>query len=115
MKIEEFIIRHIQKRLGEQKALLIYDPNGLYRDIVLAMAGDKVFVVNGSQSTISGREAALDAWCRLGQNGDEDLQLAEVENPAQGRIGSRDPDIDHGALRKTSSCASGGYFLVGRV
>lgn len=76
MKIQEFIAGHIKKRLDDRKALLVYDPDGLYRDIVIGPAGDSVAVIEAGKSTILGREAALNAWCRLGQKDDGKMRLA---------------------------------------
>ena len=49
MKIQKFISQHLQKRLGTHKSLVIYDPDGLYRDIVMKLPGDQVTVVDGSK------------------------------------------------------------------
>jgi len=75
MKIQEFIGNYLEKRLDDRKALLIYDPEGLYRNIIMALADDKITVVDGSASTIIGREKTLDAWCRLGQKDGDDMRL----------------------------------------
>lgn len=76
MKIQKFISQHLQKRLDDHKSLVIYDPDGLYRDIVMDLSGDQVTVVDGSTSTIVGRETAMEAWCRMGQADDENMRLA---------------------------------------
>lgn len=75
MKIQKFISQHLQKRLDAHKSLVIYDPDGLYRDIVMDLSGDQVTVVDGSASTIIGRETAMEAWCRM-QADDENMRLA---------------------------------------
>ena len=76
MKIQKFISLHLQKRLDAHKSLVIYDPDELYRDVVMELSGDKVTVVDGSASTIVGRETALEAWCQMGQADDENIRLA---------------------------------------
>ena len=76
MKIQKFISQHLQKRLDAHKSLVIYDPDGLYRDIVMELSGDQVIVVDGSASTIVGRETAMEAWCRMGQADDENMRMA---------------------------------------
>ena len=76
MKIQKFISQHLQKRLDVHKSLVIYDPDGLYRDIVMELSGDQVTVVDGSASTIVGRETAMNAWCRMGQTYDENMRMA---------------------------------------
>lgn len=76
MKIQEYLIKHIQNRLGDHKALLVYDPEGLYRDMVMGLAGDSVAVIDAGSSTILGRESAMEAWCRLVQDHEDKLRLA---------------------------------------
>jgi len=76
MKIQKFISQYLKNRLDLHKALVIYDPDGLYRDIVMGLSGDQVTVVDGSVSTIVGRETAMEAWCRMGQSDDENMRLA---------------------------------------
>ena len=65
MKIQKFISQHLKKRLKAHKSLVIYDPDGLYWDIVMELSDDQITVVDGSASTIIGRETAIDAWCRM--------------------------------------------------
>lgn len=62
MKIEDFLRNHFESRLVESDTLIIYDPLGLYREIVLDLNSDQCTVVDGSKSTIVGREAAMSAW-----------------------------------------------------
>ena len=76
MKIQKFISQYLQKRLDAHKSLVIYDPDGLYRDIIMELSDDEVTVVDGSASTIVGRETAIEAWCRMGQADDENMRLA---------------------------------------
>ena len=66
MRIQEYLEAHLKKRLDKHKALLVYDPEALYQDIVAGLASDVTMVIDGRQSTILGREAAMDAWCRIG-------------------------------------------------
>ena len=68
MRIQQFITEHIEKRLDDCKALVVYDPDHLYRDIVHGMAGDPIHVVDGADSTIAGREDALDIWREMGED-----------------------------------------------
>jgi PglZ domain len=76
MKIQKFIAQHLQKRLNTHKSLVIYDPDERYRDIVIGLSGDQIIVVDGSFSTIVGREKAMEAWCRMEQADDENVRLA---------------------------------------
>lgn len=73
MRIQDFIGKHFKKRLDECKSLVIYDPARIYREIALGLSSDDITVVDGSASTIIGREMALDAWCRLA--GADDARL----------------------------------------
>jgi len=75
MKIQTFIKRHLNRRLADDKTLVVFDPDGLYRSIVSRMASEKTVVVDGSESTILGRETAMTAWCRMGQSDDENIRL----------------------------------------
>jgi hypothetical protein len=60
MRIQHFITEHLEKRLDDCKALVVYDPDHLYRDIVHGMAGDPIHVVDGTDSTIAGRVRCAD-------------------------------------------------------
>ena len=75
MKIQEYIKAHLKNRLDKHKSLVIYDPDGLYKGIVEGLACGATTVIDGSKSTILGREDAMDAWCRLGKADDADLRL----------------------------------------
>lgn len=87
MKIQDFIAEHLKGRLEEARSLVVYDPEGRYHDLVLAMAEDRIAVVDGCPSTILGREAALDAWLRMGT--DDRLRLL-VYLPIPAPVSERD-------------------------
>ncbi len=61
MKIQEYIKAHLKTRLDKHKSLVIYDPDELYRGIVEEIASDVTTVIDGSKSSILGREDAMDA------------------------------------------------------
>ena len=65
MSIQEFIYDHLKKRLEKTVSLVIYDPDERYKEIVSSLAGDDCEVIDGTESTILGREHALDRWRRL--------------------------------------------------
>lgn len=65
MAIQDFIREQLRKRIEKTISLVVYDPEKRYRDIVHALASDDCQVIDGSESTILGREQALDAWRRL--------------------------------------------------
>lgn len=75
MKIQEFIETHLEKRLDKHKALVVFDPDELYQDIVAGLVSETTTVVDGRNSTIAGRENAMEAWCRLGKTDTEELRL----------------------------------------
>ena len=94
MKIEKFIHNHLAHRLARHKTLVVYDPAGLYRDIVCAMGDDQVTVVDGTDSTIIGREKAMEAWCKIGRTDDADLKLAvylPMDRPSRVKDRQRNP------------------------
>lgn len=68
MTIKKFIEEYICRRLDGVKSLIVYDPERRYVDIVLRMASDEISVVDGSKSTILGREEAMDIYRSLAEN-----------------------------------------------
>lgn len=75
MTIQEHIQKHILGRLDGLKSLVVYDPDRRYESIVCEMQSDGLSVINGSESTILGREQAMDVWCRLHGAGDEQHRM----------------------------------------
>lgn len=65
MTIQKFLAEYLRARLAKTTALVVYDPEKRYRDIVLGLAGGDCHVVDGSNSTILGREQALEIWRQL--------------------------------------------------
>jgi hypothetical protein len=65
MAIEDFIHDQLRKRVEKTVALIVYDPEKRYKDIVHELASDDCRVIDGSRSTILGREHALDTWRKL--------------------------------------------------
>lgn len=66
-RIEQIIQQHLEKRLQKHTVLVLYDPERRYRAIAKALANQNNHLVDGSESTITGREAAMEIWCRLGE------------------------------------------------
>jgi hypothetical protein len=94
MKILEYIENHLKKRLDKDKALVVFDPDGLYQDIVIGMADETTTVVDGRNSTIAGREKAMETWCRLGMADDDKLKLIiylPVRKPLNDRDRQKNP------------------------
>ena len=65
MKIEDFILDYFRKRLEKTIALVVYDSPRRYEKIIGNLKGEDCEVINASESTILGREKAIDAWCKL--------------------------------------------------
>ena len=94
MKIQEFIKIHLKNRLNKDISLVIYDPEELYRSIVEALASDVTTVIDGGNSTILGREDAMEVWCRLGKTDGEDSRLVvylPVKRPSNERERQKNP------------------------
>jgi len=75
MRIENFLHKHFTARLVDSETLVVYDPLGLYREIIAAMNSAHCTVVDGSDSTITGREAAMSTWLSLSTDKTGDARL----------------------------------------
>jgi len=75
MKIQEFIQNHLEKRLHQSPCLVVYDPERRYSRIVQNLAVQGCDVINGSASTIQGREQAMDAWRALAKSPENSKRL----------------------------------------
>jgi hypothetical protein len=68
MSIAEFIREIVLRpRLKQVGVLVVYDADSRYREQCFDLAGDKVRVVDTSESSIESREAALRALCEVSQ------------------------------------------------
>ena len=65
MKIFDYIQEQFRRRMESHTCLVIYDPAKRYRDLANGLAGEKVTVVDATDSIILGRERAMDAWVGL--------------------------------------------------
>src|SRR5688572_17740636 len=66
MKIREFIQDRFRQRLEERRALVVYDPEGRYRQLTLDINGGALTVVDAGSSIIQAREKAFAVWRELG-------------------------------------------------
>jgi hypothetical protein len=75
MTIETFIADHLRKRLADLQAFVVYDETKRYNDIVHSLANDTCTVVDGSASTILGREQAEAAFRGLASDDTKHLVI----------------------------------------
>jgi hypothetical protein len=66
MKIKDYIKDLLGRRLGTAECLVVYDPEGRYRDLTLALESSRCRVVDGSVGTIQSREEATAVWLQMG-------------------------------------------------
>lgn len=69
MSIAEFIQQKVlMPRLKKSSAgsLVVYDPQGLYRELCLSLASEKVRVVDAGESSLESREAAMRILLEMG-------------------------------------------------
>jgi len=91
MKIQEFIKNQFDERLKSSPSLIIYDPERRYREITLKLAEEGYKVIDAGESTILGREKALDDWLKLGEGRGEDrliiyIPLSKPEREEEKRL-----------------------------
>ena len=67
MKLKSFIQERIRQRLAAADSLVVYDPDCRYRELVLELAADNVYVVDASTSGITARERAMSWWTQMGE------------------------------------------------
>ncbi len=70
MAIADFIKQYFLKKLEKSSCMVIYDPACRYKELVQGMAGDGFKIIDGTASTILGRETAMDAWRDLAEQKD---------------------------------------------
>jgi hypothetical protein len=75
MKIEAHIADHLRRRCDGERVLVVYDPELRYVKLVGNLASDKCAVINGTDSTIRGRDAAEDAFRDLASDDDRRLVI----------------------------------------
>ena len=65
MTIQEFLLSYFENKIKEKSCLVFYDPTKKYKEIIESIKNYKVLYVE--ESTILGREKAMDLWCSLGK------------------------------------------------
>ncbi len=75
MTLETFLLSYFESRLSHTDILMVYDPEGLYRDVVASLQVEDRTVVDVSESTIEGRERVMAAWRNLSKSTPGQAQL----------------------------------------
>ena len=73
--IEEFIAAYLLKKVERCNSLVVYDPAGLYQAVATGLCTEDILVVDGSSSTIEGRERAMAAWRQLADDPESKKRL----------------------------------------
>ena len=68
--IQEYISNHLKMRVTECHSLVVYDQDQRYGDVVSSLSDDTCILIDASQSTILGREKALDVWREMAADKD---------------------------------------------
>lgn len=64
MTIQDYIKSYFANSIEQSTNLVVYDPDEKYRDIIESISDYEI--IDGSQSTILGREHALELWAEMG-------------------------------------------------
>lgn len=60
--IQEYISTYINERVKGCRSLVVYDQEQNYQDLVLKLANEECIVIDAANSTILGREQAVETW-----------------------------------------------------
>ena len=95
MHIKDYIAEEVfRPRMKSAGALVVYDPDGRYRDLLADMKDEGVEVVDASESSIESREAALNAFLAIGDDdgGAKNLLVyVPTEQPRSDKDRQQDP------------------------
>src|SRR2546425_850318 len=94
MKIKEYIQDLLVKRLANAECLVVYDPDGRYQPVAMALKSERCNVVDGSVGAIRSREEATAAWLQMGAapSGSERLLVyLPIKKPLTDEDKQRDP------------------------
>lgn len=101
MAIKEFIQNQtLLPRLKRNGILVVYDPEVRYRDLCLEMATETLRVIDAGESSITGREVAIEALNELGRQG-TNLEGMVVYVPAPRPVTDEEKQRDPFALYTT--------------
>jgi len=93
-KIETCIEEYFEKRLQKHPILIIYDPAQKYFQIAAGLADTRTHFIDGSLSTIEGREQAFSAWRKMSELSHETNRLViylPIVKPQTGQQKQQNP------------------------
>jgi hypothetical protein len=98
MTISEFIqAQIILPRLKQHSTLVVYDPEGRYRELCLGLANKKYQVIDASESSITSRADSMAALQKMGQSNTK-LEGLLIYIPAKAPLSDEDKQRDPFAI-----------------
>ena len=98
MKIRDYIKQQFTERLDTSECLVVYDLEQRYKELIHEMASARCTVVDGSESTISGREQAMRAC-----GGQREARAAHVVRGEVVERATRAPALQRGGVLQQMS------------
>lgn len=113
MSIQKFIQEQVlAPRLAKQQVLVVYDAEQRYRDACLAMAHDKLKVVDATDSSILARAEAIRLLNELGAHAIEQLLVyVPAPKPLEDEDKQKDPYALYGACGSVFPNGDGDNYL----
>ncbi|GIB72271.1 TIGR02687 family protein [Vibrio cholerae] len=113
MSIQKFIQEQVlAPRLAKQQVLVVYDAEQRYRDACLAMAHDKLKVVDATDSSILARADAIQSLSELGAHAIEQLLVyVPAPKPLEDEDKQKDPYALYGACGSVFPNGDGDNYL----
>lgn len=113
MSIQKFIQEQVlASRLEKQQVLVVYDAEQRYRDACLAMANDKLKVVDATESSILARAEAIQSLSELGAHTIEQLLVyVPAPKPLEDEDKQKDPYSLYGACGSVFPNGDGDNYL----
>lgn len=113
MSIQQFIQEQVlAPRLAKQQVLVVYDAELRYRDACLAMANDKLKVVDATESSILARAEAIRSLNELGTHSIEQLLVyVPAPKPLEDEDKQKDPYALYGACGSVFPNGDGDNYL----
>lgn len=113
MSIQQFFQEQVlAPRLAKQQVLVVYDAEQRYRDACLAMANDKLKVVDATESSILARAEAIQSLNELGAHTIEQLLVyVPAPKPLEDEDKQKDPYALYGACGSVFPNGDGDNYL----